>query len=333
MAVPHDTPGAGDGTQVVAEAIEDTSSTSAAVDVQAASDPTPEAAATAGGEAEEPTGGTETAVATAEDDADLAQYPEAVREQFKSLTPAQRKSLYEQAEARVEEKIRTERERNDKLEAERKQQDERRKEIRTRTGKFVGLEGQTIELPNGNQITLPSYDELVQKSQTQRGRDELSSKYGMHEDDAEFWRFIYDWNRDSLDASAEVLDDRAWGKLDQSLKDGMRAEGLDPDRILDGAQNPHDIVRQLVGHLKGEHDAVVKKLTTDYEGRIHGLNLNAEGMRGQLVGATSREPLPGGRTSAGGEMTLAAFRALPLEERKAMRRDNPSLVDRLYAAG
>ena len=229
--------------------------------------------------------------------ADLEQYPESVREEFKALSPAKRKALYEEAEKRAEARITANQERIARIEAEQKAQEERRAEIRKRTGKFVGDEAQTLELPNGSTIELPSYDELTKLSQTQRGRDELASKYGMNDADAEFWRFIFDRSREMGDATAEMFDDAAWGKLDANLRAGIKdVMGIEPDTILSNAKSPTDVIKGIVGHYTGQIDQLKK----EHEARTNALNVNAEALRGRALAGSSRQLATGGRSAGDG---------------------------------
>ncbi len=325
------TPGADSESGAVAEAASvDTGASEGAIEATGVD--TGAAAAVDGGTDGVAEGSETVDAEAAADAADLEQYPEAVRESFKSLKPAERKSLYEQAEARIEEKIRTERERNDKLEADNKAREAKRQEIRAKAGRFVGAEAQTVKAPDGSDKLLPAYDELVKLSTTRAGRDTLYEKYGLDEDATERQRAEWDERHEMIQSVATELDDQAWGKLDVSLRAGIKSKGLDPDAILASAQSPGDIVSQLVDHLEGKHAAEKKKLTDDYEGRIGLHTKNAEAMRGQVVGATSRQLATGGRTSGGaGELTLESFRALPPDQRQKMRREQSDVVDRLYA--
>jgi hypothetical protein len=247
------------------------------------------------GAAAQQDGDTAISEADAADAADLAQYPESVREDFKALAPEKRKALYEEAEKRAEARITENRQRLEKLEAERKAQEERRAAIRARTGKHTGDEAQTIKLPNGNEIELPSRDEMENLSKTQRGRDELRTKYGLDEDRTEFWLFVLDQNREALDASAEYFDDVAWVKLDKNLRDGIKEElGVEPDTILSNAKSPRDVVKGIVGHFQSQ----IAQLKKEHEARATALNANAEGLRGRALAGSARE-LPSGGRSAG----------------------------------
>ncbi len=296
MSVPAGTPGAGDGEIAAgADASADVVDTVASLDDTVSTEGQSTDASGEGGS----DGGDEAALAEqAADEADLAEYPESVREDFKALSPEKRKALYEQAEKRAEARITENRQRLEKIETERAAETARRAEIRSRTGKHVGAEAQKLELPNGNTIELPSYDEMVKLSTTQRGRDQLAEKYNLDDDSTEFWRFIFDRNREALDASADLLDDAAWGKLDANLRDGIKAElGVDPDTILSGAKNPRDIIRQVAGHFQGQ----ISQLKKEHESRAEALNANAEALRGRALAGSSRNLATGGRSAGGGE--------------------------------
>lgn len=275
------------------------------------------------------------AEAAAADAADLAQYPEALRddELFKSLSPAKRKAMYEHAEKHVEDRITRERERNDKLEADRKAQEARQRELTGKIGQFVGAEAQTYELPDGATVTVPPYDEMVTLSRTQRGRDTLLEKYGLDTANTEFWVSVLDRNREM----GAVLNDANWATLDGNLRDGLRSNGFDPDVILKDARSGHDIISQLTSHLKAEHAAEIKKLTSEHEAQLGARDANAEGMRGRVLAATAREMPTGGRSGAGGEppLTSQAYRAMTYEQRQQLRStpEGRARIDEMMARG
>jgi hypothetical protein len=233
------------------------------------------------------------------DEADLAQYPESVREAFRALEPEQRKALYEHAEARVSDRIETERKRNDELAATQQQAEARRQDIRSKVGRFVGVEAQTITLSDGTTRALPSYADLDKMLRSQSGRDQLYDRYGLSQDSAEAVRAEWDDRNQMLDAAAESLEIARLSAFDGRFRQGIRSEGLDPDAMLNGADGPETVAVNLIRHLKAQHAEETSQLKKEHEARAAAQNLNAEGLRGRVLAATSRRLPTGGRSGAG----------------------------------
>lgn len=325
-----------DQTQAAATSEETTTTADASVEVV-----DPGEIVAAAGEAGEETAlpeGSEVSAAvddslTDQDRAFLEKAPESVRERFLAIDPDLRKSFYEYSEEyigkKTEDRINKERERNDQLAAEQKARDDRARQIREKAGRFFGSEEQEIRR-DGQKQRLPDYDTLIRLSQNRAGRDRLYSEYGLDEDAAEAQIAEWDGRREMVETIYEDIRDRSLSQIDADIQAGLRAEGIDPASVIEGATNPGELISNLVRKLKGDHEAEVKKVRSDLETRIENGNLNAEAMRGK-VAAGGRALATGGRTAGSDTLTLERFRAMPLEERKKLRVSNPALVDRLYA--
>jgi len=303
MSVPHDTPGAGDAGLPTVEAEASDGLGDPFEVAQAAFNALPPAEETPEDDAssEEPVAdaSADDADSTAEpdEDADLSQYPEAVREKFKALDPEERKALYEEAEKRAEARIKANEEKTAQLAAQAAEQEARRKEILARTGQHVGAEAQTVTDEYGNEITIPSYEDLKRLMVTRAGRDRLLAEHGLDEIAAERWVKTFEGNQAALDASADFFDDKAWGKLDASLKAGIRAAGLDPDEFLANAHSPQDVIGQLLAHRDAKHEAEKAEMRSEYDGRIEALSKNNEGLRGRALAGSTRRLAEGGRSA------------------------------------
>jgi hypothetical protein len=234
-----------------------------------------------------------------DDEADLAQYPEKVREAFRNLSRSTRKALYAEAEERARESVKVERDRADQLERDRLADEAKREQVRAAQGKYIGLEPTTTE--DGR--PLPSYDELVNLLTSRGGFRTLADKYGLSEDDAREQKAVWDERRDMLGSAADHLEDTAWSKLGKLLRTGLQGvEGIDPEAIVSGAQGPHDVVARLAKSITDRYEAREAKLVKDYEARLDTLRLNKGA---EQVRSTARTPAPttGGR-SAGGPTRL-----------------------------
>jgi hypothetical protein len=275
----------------------------------------------------------EAAAPTADDDADLARYPESVREDFRKLSPEKRKALFEHAEANARLGWEALKKREADLAAETTRKAEQTKAVLSKTGKFVGAEAQTLTRKDGSTQELPSYDDLAKLSQTRSGRDELYQKYGLDEVAAEELRDEWDQRYEMLEEAGDLIETQRLAKIDQRMRAGFKAVDLDPDAYLGAVSVPEEIVPAVVRALREQHEAEVKTLKSKHADEIKLHAVNAEGLRARALAGDS-PPIPtGGRTAGATAMTLDQFRAMPLEERKRLRADNPALVDRLYAQG
>jgi hypothetical protein len=233
-----------------------------------------------------------------ENEADLQGYPESVREAFRALEPEQRKALYEHAEARVSDRIETERKRNDELAATQARAEAVRLETRSKVGRFIGTDAQTITLGDGTTRALPAYADLDRMLRSQSGRDQLYDKYALDQGTAEAIRAEWDERNQMLDAAADTLWHPRAMDFDQRFRAGIRSEGVDPGPHLDSADGPEMAGRNLVRYLKAEHAAEVAQIKRENEARAAAQNLNAEGLRGRVLAATSRRLPTGGRSGA-----------------------------------
>jgi hypothetical protein len=259
----------------------------------------------AGIDASEGTEGTAEAAAPAsDDDADLAAYPEAVRERFKAFTPAERKALFEHAEANAREGWEALKKREADIAAEETRKTEQVKAIRSKAGRFVGAEAQTRTLADGTTQDLPSYDELAKLSQTRSGRDALYQKYGLDEIAAEELKTEWDQRYEMLEASADLLETQRLQQFDQRLRAGFKDAGLDPDAYLGTVKAPEEIVPTVVRALREQHAAELKTLTSKHADELRLRDGNAVGLRARALAGDS-PPLPtGGRTAGGGRVTV-----------------------------
>jgi hypothetical protein len=256
--------------------------------------------------------------AAAEDQADLEQYPEAVRERFKALDRAERKALYEHAEQNAKRLIESANERAARAEAARREADERAKAVRETQGKFTGITPIELVDQDGKPYDGPTYDELTTLLGTRRGRDELETRYGLSEGTAEAVKAELDTRRGMLDSAAGHFDEQSLLKRAQELHDGLQGiNGVDPDACVDGVtpQNGglREVLRRAVAQLEVRHTREMDAQKRDYEARLTNHALNAEGMRGRVAAAEGRRLPTGGRTGAGAVTQSAELARLAKE--------------------
>lgn len=240
------------------------------------------------------------ALAEAEDRQDLEQYPESVRDRFKSLKPAERRALYEHAETNARAQIEAANKRAAELQ---QAEDARQAQIQAvldSQGKFVGTKPIDLTQADGTIVPGPTYDELSTALRSRRGRDQLWEKYGLQEDTAEAVLQELDNRREMLDGSVKLMDDAAWGKLALRFKAGLEAiPEIDADAMVAGAAGPEEVIARLSAAKDEKHAREMAAVKRDYEGRIGTTNVNAEALRGRVVAAESRKLPTGGRTGGG----------------------------------
>lgn len=263
-----------------------------------------------------------------DEDADLLSYPEDVREEFRSLAPATRKRLYEHAEANAREGMEAVRKRESEaaerelaLAAEVAKREDDAKAVLAELNEFVGAAPTKVKGRDGVERDLPAYEDIARLNQTRTGRDTLWNQYGLDEDGVEEQLQTWSRNDEMLRKSSKFFDDQAWGNLDRSLQEGIKAAGYEPGEILSKADSPQSVIVQLVSRLKAEHEAEKKSLVAEHEAREAAHTSNAEALRGRAVAGSTRQPASGGRTTGGSSdvLTPEAYAAMPFEERVKLR--------------
>lgn len=264
-----------------------------------------------------------TAEATA-DEADLAQYPERLRERFKSLTREERRELYEYAEGRVRPKLQEEheadRQRAEDLKRKADEDEAERTSIRQKFGHHFGETDGDIELKDrdGNVVaTRPNYAELTRLLGSRNGEDVLDDKYGMSLLEAHDWKDELEGRRELIPGLARHFDDQAWAKTAWKLSEGLkRVEGIDADAMVRDANGVDEVVERLATTLSGRYEKQLADQKKSYEDRIRTLTLNGEALKGQAAAGSSRRLETDGRTGGGadGEMTLEQYQRLSPEQ-------------------
>lgn len=268
----------------------------------------------------------------AADAEDLAQYPERLRERFKSLNRDERRELYEYAESQVapklEQKYEDDRKAADDLKVKADADEAERARIRGTFGKFVGAEDIEIKDDDGNVVGLkPSHQQIERLLTTRNGEDILDEKYGMSRADALEWKDELEERRGVIEAVSSHFDDQAWGKVAMKLQAGLKAiEGIDPDAIVNGANGPDEVIARLHSTLSAQFERKLADQKDGYEKRIRLLSANGEALKGQAAAGTGKRLETGGMTgSPGGEMTLDEYRRLTPEQQGKL---TPQQIDR-----
>lgn len=291
----------------------------------------------AGGDERSTTEGTELSADERADAEDLTQYPERLRERFKSLSRDERRELYEFAEQRVEPKLRekqeTEREETERLRREAAEAETERATIRDKFGRHFGESDGDIEIKDrktGEVIaTKPSYAEVTRLLSARNGDDILDEKYGMSRDEAFEWQEDLEDRREMIPGLARHFDDQAWAKTSYVLSQSLKAvEGIDPDALVNSSAHVGEVVQKLESTLRQRYEKKLADQERSYEDRIRTLSLNGEALKGQAAAGSSRKLETDGRTGGGGdgEMTLDQYRRLTPEQHRKL----PSaVIDRM----
>lgn len=283
--------------------------------------------------------GTELSAAERRADAeDLAQYPERLRERFKDLSREERRVLYEYAEERVRpklaESLEAERQRAAELKAKADAEEAERTAIRDKFGRHFGEVDGDIEIQDrqGNVVARrPSYAEVTRLLLSRDGDDVLDEKYEMSRVEAQDWKDELESRRELIPGLARHFDDQAWAKTAYKLSEGLkRIEGIDPDRMVDGASGVDEVLVRVATDISGRYEKQLADQKKSYEDRIRALTLNGEALKGQAAAGSSRRLETGGRTGGGGdgELTLDEYRRLTPEQQMKL---SPAVIDRMTA--
>lgn len=273
------------------------------------------------------------AAAAAEDQRDLEQYPESVRERFKALAPAERRALYEHAETNARTQIEAANARAAEIQQAENERQAKVQAILDTQGAFVGARPVKIRDVQGNEVDGPTYDELTSALQTRRGRQDLWDRHGLDEDQAEGLKLELDQRRAMLDGSAKVIEDAVVAGVALRFKAALEAvNGIDADAIVSGVAGQDaaaTIVQRLVSSLEERHGREMTALKRDYDGRIDAHAANAEGMRGRVTAAESRRLPTGGRS--GSTATKKSVRERLIEEAGSREQFAENAARGLYA--
>lgn len=274
------------------------------------------------------------AAVTAEDARDLEQYPESVRERFKTLKPSERRALYEHAETNARAQVEAEREARQRVEQAEAERQAKVQAILDSQGAFVGARPVKLRGQDGQTFDGPTYDELDRSLKTRVGRQQLWDRYGLDEDQAEATLTELDERRAMLDGSANVIEQGVTARVALRFKAALEAvNGVNADEIVAGADSQGQdaaavIVQRLVATLEERHSREMTALKRDYDGRIDAHTANEEGMRGRVTAAEARRLPTGGRS--GSTATRKSVRERLIEEAGGIERFSENAAQGRY---
>lgn len=233
-------------------------------------------------------------------------------------------------DARIAERVQAELERREREAAERKQAEAQEQERRQRFGQWLGDDAEVQQLRTIASAVLPDLPDDPYTMDAEAYR-QLQQKHA-EANDARRKLTEFDGRRGMLSAIAQDIKQAERLEAQQWLSSEVRRATDIPDVGSDflAAPDPYELIKRVRDSVAGSIESRYKDKVADLEDEIAELRAELGGdtthRAGRTATAERAAPVGGNRT-----MTRDEFMQLPWEQRQKLRREQPALIERIYA--